>query len=108
MIEHWLKETISKVTFTTNEFGDRTPSATEEMQGRIREFTAFEKANRMEGIITDAMGWLKSDAVVVEGDILQKDNVYYRITGIKNAVKPGETAIQFIKLDLQREEGIIS
>lgn len=108
MIEHWLKETILKVTFTTNEYGDREASSTEELQGRIREFSALEKANQMEGVITDAMGWLKPDAEIEEGDILQKEDVYYRVMGVKRAVKPGQTATEFIKLDLQREEGIIS
>ena len=108
MIEHWLKEKIYKVTFTTDEFGDREPTDREELQGRIREFSALERARQMEGVATDAMGWLKTEVEIAEGDILQKDNVYYRVLGMKNAVKPGETQIRFKKLDLQREEGIIS
>jgi hypothetical protein len=102
-----MRQVATKYNYTRNAYGDFTVSTTETLPCHFRYITNQISDTNNEVVQSDAMAWFEPDSGVVNKDIIQIDNTFFRVEKVTRARRLRDPEVQFIKVDLQRY-GVIS
>ena len=106
MIEHWLVDTINKVEFSRNNYGDYVYTSQEAKNCRFREINDLTFPGQREEFDCDAIVHFALSEDVKLGDIYLYGGVAYKVNQMTKARKGGQTQVEFIKCALVRHRVI--
>jgi len=106
MIEHWLVDTIERVVFTRNKYGDYVYQSKETKNCRFREINSLTTPANREEFDCDAVVHFAAAEDVRLGDIYLYDGIAYKVSEIVRARRGGSTNVEFIKCALVRHRQI--
>jgi len=106
MINHFLIDTISKVAFSRNKFGDYVYISDSDINCRFREINDLTQTNNREEFNCDAMVWFSADETVNLGDLFIYEGVGYKVDQMVKARRGGSTKVEYIKCGLLRHRQV--